>query len=166
MCCSYLHGRKGRTAPKVRWSRTAPNLLEPSLYACIVTVWGRTAPNSLKPSLLLCKSSQRFFPLSCTLWSFGRVELPQNHGKLLNTSVIVWLEGSIGLNHPKLIRNYPMILELSGLRRFGRVEQPQTHGKLLHISVVVHPTVVIKVHSHDPSNNNNYKHNNNNINSW
>ena len=58
-----------------------------------------------------------------------------------------------------------MILELSGSRRFGRVEQPQTHGKLLHISVVVHPTVVIKVHSHDPSNNNNYKHNNNNINS-
>ena len=49
-----------------------------------------------------------------------------------------------------------MILELSGSRRFGRVEQPQTHGKLLHISVVVHPTVVIKVHSHDPSNNNNY----------
>ena len=76
----------------------------------------------------------------CTLWSFG-ASVGLNYRKIMASSstrllYIVWLEGSIGLNHPKLIIIL-MILELSGSRRFGRVEQPQTHGKLLHTPVVV-----------------------------
>ena len=52
---------------------------------------------------------------------FGRVQPPRTHEKLSYDPCSLWSSvvqgGSVGLNHPELMRNYPMVLVPCGLRR-------------------------------------------------
>ena len=86
----------------------------------------RTTPNSWEIILLSLELSGSS--------KFGRVEPPRSHVKLHLRADVVCCNmiqtGLEELNHPKLMRNYPMILVPSRTQyRFERVEPPQTREK-------------------------------------
>ena len=108
---------------QVRKSWTTPNSWEIILWSLFPLElsgsrrFGRVEPSRTHVKLLRRHGSVLYYGSN----RFGRVEPPRTHEKLSYDPCSLWSSvvqgGSVGLNHPELMRNYPMVLVPCGLRR-------------------------------------------------